>query len=121
MSGKIISLDGYRREHKRAYLKRNESRLSRFVKSFVGSHLMTSYSMIAETYLSERSSNREQAWDYQDLRDIIVEAIDAEFGTEIWRQVQGQFWFDTRFLTRDELVEMCFSCYIMFQTEAAAN
>lgn len=121
MSGKIISLEGYRREHKKAYLKRNETRLNRFVKKFVGSYLITSYSLIAETYLSQCTSNYQQAWDYQDLRDIIVDAIDTEFGAELWRQVQNQFWFDTKFLNRDELVEMCFSCYIMYQTEVAAN
>jgi len=117
--GQVILLNKYRNDRRRSYLKANQSRLDAFFEAFVASHFRINYSKISEHYMAMRFNQNEMAWDYHDFRDDLKEAINEAFGEAMWNEVQGKFWFDDRWLSRDEMIDRCTSFFILGKSYAA--
>lgn len=117
--GDLIQLSKFRNEHKRSYLKANQSRLDRFFEKFVALHFRTNYDSLSERYMALRYQQNEMAWDYHDFREDLKEAIDEAFGDVLWEEVKMLFWFDGRWLSRDEVMDRCTSFFVLGKTAAA--
>ena len=117
--GNVIELSKFRNERKRSYLRANQTRLDRFFEAFVASHFQVNYLRISEHYMAVRYHQNEMAWDYHDFRDDLRDAINEAFGDAMWVEAQQLFWFDSRWLSRDEMIDRCTSFFILGKSQAA--
>ena len=75
--------------------------------------------MINQQYLAHKAYQNEMAWDYQDFREELKDAVRQVFGDQLWDEVRNLYWFDPQWITRDELIELCISYFILGKTKAA--
>ncbi len=117
--GDLINLRGYRTQKKRSYKKKYEHHISKFVTRFINSHVRSSIDTMRSYYIAGRYSEQAQAWDYYDFREALKDAIDEVFGQQLWEECQRNYWCDTRYISRDELLE-CFVSQLVLGTFASA-
>lgn len=115
----VIQLGQERHIRRKKYLKANQARLERFFSQFVATHFTTDYHRISEQYMSIKANQNELAWDYADFRDDLKDAIGDAFGDVMWSELSETFWFDSRWLNRDELVDRCTSFFILGESAVA--
>jgi hypothetical protein len=111
--GKLIVLANYRIDKKKCYMKKYETHISKFVNRFINHHVLYSFETISQTYISHRQQDQEEAWDYCDFRDILKDAMDEVFGEQIWDECQKHYWFDSRYITKDELIDRFISQLVL--------
>ena len=111
--GQLIELAKYRTSKRRAYLKRYEAQLSKFISQFLDGHLRYSLEEIHYHSMSVRAQEQSEAWDYVDFRENLKEAFHEAFGQQLWAECQRYYWFDVRFLTKDDLIDRCISTMIL--------
>jgi hypothetical protein len=111
--GQVIVLAKYRSVKKRSYFKKYEAQINKFVKHFIQRNIRCSFESISQQYIASKQAEQETAWDYYDLRDTLKDAIFEVFGEQIYLECNTLYWFDSRYLSRDDLVENCMSQMIL--------
>ncbi len=119
--GTLISLDQYRSHQKRLYMERYGARLEKFIEAFVLQNFKTSFALVNQHYLTQRVNDNEEAWDYYDFRDLLKEGIAVAFGDQVWDEVRNFHWFDSQWLSRDEVIDKVVTVFILGKTGAASS
>lgn len=109
----VIELAKYRTNKRRAYLKRYDAQLSKFISQFLDANLRYSFEAISYHSMNVRSQEQSEAWDYVDFRENLKDAFHEAFGKQLWAECQRLYWFDMRFLSQDELIDRCVSRMIL--------
>ena len=118
--GQVIELAKYRSVKKRSYLKKYESHIHKFVNLFILRNIRCSFESISQQYIANKQAEQAIAWDYYDLRDSLKDAIYEVFGEQIWLECNEFYWFDSRYLSKDDLVESCIS-QMIFGADVSAQ
>ncbi len=105
--GKLIELAKYKSVKKRTYLKKYESHINKFVTAFIRHNIRCSFETISQHYIASKQAEQAVAWDYYDLRDSLKDAIHEVFGEQLWCECGQLYWFDERYLSKDDLIENC--------------
>jgi len=103
--GKVIDLAGYRTLKKRSYLKKYDAHIQKFVSHFIYRNVRCSFESMSHSYIVAKQREHAVAWDYCDFRDTLREAMEEVFGQQIWEECNRHYWFDARYLSRDEIIE----------------
>lgn len=111
--GQVIELAKYRSVKKRSYLKKYESHIHKFVDHFIHRNIRCSFESISQHYIASKQAEQATAWDYYDLRDSLKDAIHEVFGDQIWLECNQFYWFDSRYISKEDLVESCISQMIL--------
>ena len=119
MSSNVISLKEYRQLRKKLFMERHQTRVENFITSFISQNFKMNFDMINQQYLAHKAYQNEMAWDYQDFREELKDAVRQVFGDQIWAEVRALYWFDPQWISRDELIELCISYFILGKTKAA--
>lgn len=121
MGKHVASITDYKRRKRRHYLDRIEQRLDRFILEFIDEHVTVDFMHVAEQYLAQQADQNAMAWDYQDLRDLVRTALNDSIGVELVAKLQQTSWYDDRWITHDEIIDRCFSAYILGASKAAVS
>ena len=105
--GQLIELGKYRKDRKRTYLKKYETHLMKFIAHFVHHNIRCSFDSLSHQYIASKQAEQALAWDYYDLRDSLKDALYEVFGEQIWLECKDCYWFDPRYLSKEDLVEVC--------------
>ena len=117
--GKVISLREYKHNKKKLFMKKNRIRLNQFMKSFVDHNFHSSFQAINERYQACLVFENAQAWDYQDFREVLIEAVTEAFGQQLWEELIVLFWFEPQYISRGEVIDLCISEYILHDSMVA--
>ena len=118
---KIIDISEFRHKKRKNYMSKIETRLDEFLCQFIESHLKVDFIAITERYQADMLAQSEMAWDYQDLRDSVGEAIDMTYGEEIYLQLRQQYWFDAKLISKDAVLERVLSTFVLGSELAATS
>ncbi len=121
MSTRILQLDDYRKKRRLSWRKRYKSHLCQFFQMFIEKNLTVDLIWATQNYQSHCYLNHEYAWDYRDFRDLLREAIDAALGDFLYIELKKQWWFDERWLTKEEALDHCLSAYVLGDLGAASS
>ena len=78
-----VSLQKYKEERKKLFLKKNQEHLQRYFQQFVKANFCINYAMINKYYLADKISSNDLIWDYDDFRDLLKNAIKEVYGDQI--------------------------------------
>lgn len=117
--GSLINLSRYRHQRKSTYLKAYEHQLEKFFEGFLTRHFKESFSILSAQYMACKVHQNEMAWDYDDFRDALKDAIAIVYGGAIWGEITQQRWFDKRFISQEEIIERCTTYFILQDTRVA--
>jgi len=112
----VVDIKKFRHRQRKAWLAKHRVRLDRFIAHFVDLHFQDDFARITELWQDECRNHADFAWDYHDFREMLVEAITETFGDLLWNELQKQFWFDSRWLSRDEVMERCTTTFVLGQS-----
>lgn len=116
----VVSIAGYRNRRKDAYLERFGKHLDRFLFHFVQRNFQMDFHGFTSIYQEQRRHQSEAAWDYLDLRDCLQDLIEEEFVPQLEQALASEWWYDARWLTRNEILERLLSIYIEGQINPIA-
>ena len=117
----VTNLSDYRSQKRRRYLRGAMRHLDKFIKNFIDANFMVSYGMIEQYFLWESGNKLERIWDYQELRDRLKSGIHKIYGEKLWSMIREQPWFDTRWISYDQVLEHCVSLFILEDKEERAK
>lgn len=118
----IVELTDYKRKLRKSFLAKHKARLDLFIGRFINQHLDMDLLRLSYTqHDGVDGLSQEESWDYVAFREILVDALDQTIGTELYSQLKRERWFDSRVVTRDEVIERCLSGYILNQCQYAAT
>jgi hypothetical protein len=116
---KLISLRAYRSKRRQAYLARHGARIDRIIEKFVSQQIDVTFREMQSHYLAANHEPAPEAWAYVHFREILAEVIDEVFGPALYTLLRGQYWFEPRMMSQDEVVERAVRSYIMEQCDYA--
>jgi hypothetical protein len=119
--GKVIKLNDYKKGRRRDYLDLYQKRLDGFIHRFVENNFLFDFRQIASNYVSCQAANNEESWDYQDLRELLREAIHESLSQRLLEELKKLSWFDSKFCSIDELTERCVSYVVLGQGRVASQ
>ena len=111
--GQVISLAQQRRRRRQAYLAKHGSRLDRFVARWVATTIDVDLAQLANDFQRGRLDVAQETWDYNQFRDVLVDALNEAFGRDLYALLASQTWFDRTHISRDEIIERCLSHYVL--------
>jgi hypothetical protein len=117
----VIKLNEYKKGRRKDYLDRHQSRLDGFIHRFVESNFFFDFDQIASNYVSYQAQNNEESWDYQDLRELLREAIHETLSQRLMEELNKLSWFDAKFCSMDELTDRCVTYLVLGQSRAAST
>ncbi len=120
MSG-IIKLDGFRHAKQSQYMKRYRARLDAFIRSRIPMHWAGDMLRLAEEFQRKCEDRKDMVWDYVELRELMLHFVTEQIATDIYKELENQFWFDQRWITLDAVSERCLSFMIIGETNGAAT
>ncbi|RZA16705.1 MAG: hypothetical protein EOP10_24105 [Proteobacteria bacterium] len=109
--GQLIQIDKYKGDKRKAYLKRYDTQIKKFIATFLDRHLSFSFEDLSYYFIANQQQTA--SWDYVDFRDTLRDGFHEAFAKELKTACQSQYWYDERFITEDELVEQCVSQVIL--------
>ena len=115
----LILLDDFRKKKRKIFLLKHKAQLERFIARFIDQHLDMDLLRFAFGRVSQEGDFQEESWDYVEFREILAEVIDQAIGRELYQLLKEEAWFDSRLMTRDEVIERCLSDYILTQCNYA--
>ena len=119
--GTVINLSHYRRKARKVFFAKYGSRIDRIVDSFLRMNLHCDFQQLAEDYQSGLDEHDLASWDYVQFREILLEAFDQVFGNALYEQLRAQIWFDSSLVTKDELIELCLTSYVLGRVNMIAK
>ena len=114
----VVYLSEFRSSTRKAFLGKHGTRLDRFIRRFVDSHIDVDFRQIQDDY-QELCARAGTSWDYVHFREVLTEALDELFGKTVYELLLREYWFDAKLITKDEIVERCLSAYVMGSSAAA--
>ena len=117
----VYDIKEFRQKKRKEYMRKHAWRLERFVSSFVRSHMCLGFGDLVERYQSELLASLEASWDYTDFREILQDAISHAFRGELTQELRKFHWYDHRFISVDQVIDLCISAYVMAQTRAESG
>lgn len=118
---KVIQLATYRSRSRKAYLAKYGARLDRFVERFVRQNIDVDFRQLADDFVAGRYGVSQEAWDYVRFRETLAEALNDAFGKALYQLLQGERWFECRWITQEEVIDRCLSTYIMSRCQYAVT
>lgn len=109
----VISLDSYRVKRRRLYLQQHRTLIDEFIQFFIGQNFPSNFDHLESRYLAVKSYQNEMAWDYYDFRECLKEAIGEVFGQQLWAEIRKKNWFNSTFISQEELVDRCLSLFVL--------
>jgi hypothetical protein len=109
--GKLIHIEKYKGEKRKAYLKRYDTQIKKFIASFLERNLSFSFEELSYQFIAHQQQTA--AWDYVDFRDTLRDGFHEAFAEELIKACRAHYWYDERFISEDELVEYCVSQVIL--------
>jgi len=109
----VVDLRKYRHRQRKTWLAKYGVRLDRFVANFIALHFHDDFARVSAIYQTQCREEAQLCWDYHDLRETLEEAIATTFGDQIYGELQRQFWFDERIVSRDEVMERVTSSFVL--------
>jgi hypothetical protein len=119
MTAQVICLGAYRNKARRKYYHQHRARMEAFIEHFICQNVTTEFYQFLETYLNYQVSNDEKSWDYQDLREMVKDALIEFFATILKQEIRKERWYDPKFLSIEELAERCVTFMILGQSRIA--
>lgn len=116
---KLISLRGYRSKRRQAYMARYGARIDRIIETFVDTHVDVTLGEMQSLYMAGNLAPAPESWDYVHFREVLAEVLDEVIGKALYNVLDGQYWFDKRMMSQDEVVERALRSYIMEQCDFA--
>lgn len=114
MSGKVICFQKFKNKRHKNWISSNESKINEVVRKHIFSSLQIDFECISDRYLSMQKNDYAESWDYLDLRDLISEYIeDTKVLDAIVSELKNKTWFDPRKISRQKILEMCLSVFIL--------
>jgi hypothetical protein len=113
MGKNVLKMAEYRHQKAKLWRKRYESHLADFFRVFIHNHLTGDLIWATQNYQNRCYQNELTSWDYQDFRDLMVEAIEESLGEILYQDLRKQWWFDIRWFSKEEAVDRCLSTYIL--------
>lgn len=117
----IIRLDTFKQKQQRNYMKRYRSRLDLFIRARVPSDSGADILRLAEQHHLSNSERPDLVWDYVEMRETMLEFVATSVADEIYEELQKQFWFDEKIVSKDMVAERCLSFMILGPTAIAAE
>ena len=118
---KVIDFQQYRRGRRKDWLYKHDNQLERFIGKLIGLNVTTDYLQVSSFYQAHKYENAESSWDYAELRDKIRDALDEMIGDTLYESLTKQWWFDAKFVERDEVIDRCLSTYILGSFRSVAG
>ena len=114
MSANVIDLKLYRNTRRRSWLRKNEERIHRVIRNCLGNNVQLDFHSLVDAYQAQRRFGMDESWDYLDLRELISDVLDhSEVVDEIIRELRSHSWFDPRHVSRQKILELCLSVFIL--------
>ncbi len=110
--GKIVKLSGYRKRGRQAYLNRCGGQISDFIQKFITNHVEIDFSTLSNRYQDACRDNLAEAWDYMEFREALRDAFEEAYFEVLLEEIQKESWFDSRFASPKQILELCISAYI---------
>ncbi len=117
----ITDINVFRRKRKKQFLFENESRLSSFLCDFISKNIQIDFCTVSDAYLAQQINENADSWDYDDLRERIGKAIQTAYGNQVWSELSSQHWFQSQYLTLDEVIEKMIREFILSDTALASQ
>lgn len=111
--GQVVNLARYRYAKKRSYMKKYDTHLNKFVGNFIYSNVRASFDSVSRYYMANKQREQAEAWDYYDFRETLKDAVDEVFGGELWAECRSLYWFDARYICRDDLIDRVVSQLVL--------
>jgi hypothetical protein len=102
-------------------MKRYRSRLDHFIRSRVPADAGGDILRLAEQQNTAAAANPDLVWDYVEMRETMLDFVATHVADEIFEELQRQFWFDDRFVTKEMVAERCLTFMILGPTAIAAE
>ena len=110
--GKLIQLSGYRKKSRLEYLAKHGNQIEEFLHGFISQNVETDYASIHHAYLAECREDQAEAWDYTEFRAALRDAFEDSYFELLKKGLSTQAWFDSRYASPKQLLELCLSIYI---------
>ena len=109
----VLKLANYRAKRQKAWLAKNKLRLFSFLYEYISHHIGMNFLEAFTSYQNLQLKNQQEAWDYVDLRELLHEGLAGQFCELLYQDLRKEWWFEPKFLSREEALEHCLSLYIM--------
>lgn len=115
----VIKLDRFRQSKQSSYMKRYRHRLDSFIRSRIPMDWASDLLRMAEEYQLKYSDQSDMVWDYVEVRELMLHFVTEHVATDLYAELEKQFWFDARWITLDAVSERCLSFMIIGESAAA--
>lgn len=102
-------------------MKRYRSRLDHFIRTRVPSDSSGDILRLAEHQHVANAARPELVWDYVEMRETMLDFVATHVANDIYEELQKQFWFDEKFVSKDMVAERCLSYMILGPAAIAAE
>jgi hypothetical protein len=102
-------------------MKRCRSRLDHFIRSRVPVDAGGDILRLAEQQNTTASAHPDLVWDYVEMRETMLDFVAVHVAEEIYEELQRQFWFDERYVSKEMVAERCLTYMILGPTAIAAQ
>jgi len=109
----VIDFQNYKIEKRRDWLNKHNAQLDRFIGKFLGMNVRTDYPQVSSFYQAHKYDNSESSWDYSELREKIRDGLEDILGDALYESLQAQWWFEQKFVRKEEVIDRCLSTYIL--------
>ena len=109
----VIDMNAARRKRKKEFLFENETRLKKFLCSFISRKIDMNFCTLSHAYLHYIASENEESWDYSDFREKVGSAIQSIYGNDLWHEITREHWFQSRFLSIEEIIDRTTTEFIL--------
>lgn len=114
---KVVDLTKHKQTLRRDYLKNQKLNINQFLSHFLETNLVFSLESILSDYKSSLIHMENTAWDYQDLRDILVDYFEELYGEKLMQAINKEAWYDKRYLSLDTLLDKCISILVLRKSQ----
>ncbi len=116
----LIQFHDFKQKQRKKYLDKNKKAIHQFTRLFIEAHFDFDLMQVAQTYQRRRYEENSLAWDMVDFREAIAEGFEIEFGQELREALKKERWFNSQFISADEIMERCVSEWILPAKEKEA-
>lgn len=117
----VIKLDRFRQSKQSTYMKRYRHRLDSFVRSRIPLDLASDLLRMAEEYQIKYAGQHDMVWDYVELRELILHFVTEHIAKDVYKELEGQFWFNPRWVSLEAVSERCLSFMILGESAVASS
>jgi hypothetical protein len=114
MSAKVYDLKKFRNKKHHSWIRKNESRINDVIRYYLSNNFSLDFEFISQAYQSQKREGFDESWDYLDLREIISDILDqSNLLDMILDDLKTKKWFDEKQISRQKLLEICLSIFVL--------